>query len=67
MPKRAPCGHPLGGGHPKRVLQEFRYAYHSAREEQSDTAQDSGSNSEEEFDDIVAYDTEMSRYTMVAD
>ena len=52
-PKRAPRGHPLGGGHPKRVPQDFRDAYHSAREEQSDMLQGSGSDSEEEFDDIV--------------
>ena len=65
--ERAPCGHPLGGGHPKRVPQEFCDAYHSAREEQSDTAPDSGSNSKEEWDDIIAYDTETFRYTTVAD
>ena len=29
-PERAPQGHPLGGGHPERVLQEFCDAFHSA-------------------------------------
>ena len=66
-PKRAPCGQPLGEGDPERVPQEFHDAYHSAREEQSDTVPDSRSDSEEEFNDIVTYDTETSRYTMVAD
>ena len=68
MPKRAPCRHPLGGGHPERVPQEFHDAFHSPREKQSDMAPDSGSETEEEeWDDIVAYDTETSRYTTVAD
>ena len=66
-PERAPQGHPLGGGHPKRVPQEFHEAFHSAREDQSDMALGSESETEgEEWDDIVAYDTETSRYTMVA-
>ena len=66
-PERAPQGHPLGGGHPERVLQEFRDTFHSAREDQSDTASGSESKTEvEEWDDIIAYDTETSRYTMVA-
>ena len=66
--ERAPHGHPLGGGHPERVLQEFHDTFHSAREDQSDTASDSESETEvEEWDDIVAYNTETSRYTMVAD
>ena len=66
-PKRAPHGHPLGGGHPERVLQEFFDAFHSAREDQSDTALVSESETEiEEWDDIIAYDTETSRHTMVA-
>ena len=46
----------------------FQDAFHSAQEEQSDSVpeyvlEDSG----DESDDIVVYDTEMSRYTMVAD
>ena len=61
-------GHPLGRGRPEEVPQAFQDAFHSAREEQSDSApeyvlEDSG----DESDDIVAYDTEMSRYTMVTD
>ena len=65
-PERAPHGHPLGGGHPERVPQEFCDAFHSAREAQLDM--DSESETEvEEWDDIFAYDTEMSSYTMVAD
>ena len=64
-PERAPCGHLLGEGHPKRVPQEFCDAFHSAREDQSDTASDSESETEvEEWDDII---TEISRYTTVAD
>ena len=67
-PERAPRGHPLGGSHPKRVPQEFHDTFHSAREDQSDMASGSESKTEvEEWDDIVAYDTETSRYTMVAD
>ena len=66
-PERAPCGHPLGGGHPERVPQEFHDAFHSAREDQSDMASDSESETEvEEWDDIITYDTETSRYTTVA-
>ena len=66
--ERAPQGHPLGGGHPERVLQEFGNAFHSAQEDQSDTALGSESKTEvEEWDDIVAYNTETSRYTTVAD
>ena len=65
-PGKAGQGHPLGGGHPERVLQEFRDAFHSAREDQSDTASDSDSETED-WDDIIAYDTETSRYTTVAD
>ena len=67
-PERAPRGHPLVGGHPKRAPQEFCDAFHSAREDQSDMASGSKSETEvEEWDDIIAYDTETSRYTMVAD
>ena len=67
MPERAPCGYPLGGGHPKREPQEFCDAFHSVREDQSDTTLDSESEIEvEEWNDIIAYDTETSRYTTVA-
>ena len=67
-PERGPRGYPLGGGHPERVLQEFHDAFHSAREDQSDMASDSKSETDvEEWDDIIAYDTETSRYTTVAD
>ena len=55
-------------GHPERVPKEFHDTYHSAREEQLDTPPDSRSETkEEEWDDIVAYDTDTSRYTTVAD
>ena len=50
----------------RRVSQEFRDAFHSAREDQSDMASDSDSETED-WDDIVAYDTETSRYTTVVD
>ena len=58
----------MGWGRPDEVPQPFHEAFHSAWEEQSDSAleymiEDSG----DESDDIVVYDTEMSRYTMVAD
>ena len=66
-PERAPRGHPLGGGHPKRVWQEFHNAFHLAREDQSDRASGTESKTEvEEWDDIITYNTETSRYTMVA-
>ena len=65
-PEKARQGHPLGGGHPERVSQEFLDTFHSAREDQSDTASDSDSETED-WDDIIAYDTETSRYTTVAD
>ena len=55
------------GGHPERVLQEFCDAFHSAQEDQSDMASGSKSKTEvEEWDDIITYDTEISRYTTVA-
>ena len=59
-------GHPLGWGRPEEVPQAFQDAFHSAREEQSDSApeyvlEDSG----DESNDIVAYDTEMSHYMTV--
>ena len=65
MPEKARRGHPLGGGHPERVLQVFHDAFHSTREDQSDTVSDSDSETED-WDDIVAYDTETSGYTTVA-
>ena len=66
-PERAPQGHPLGRGHPERVPQEFRDTFHLARGDQSDMVSGSESKTEvEEWDDIIAYDTETSRYTTVA-
>ena len=61
-------GYPLGRGRPKDISQTVRDAFHSAREDLSDSPpeyllEDSG----DESDDIVAYNTTMSRYTMVAD
>ena len=64
--RRPDWGIPLGGGHLERVLQEFHDTFHSAQEDQSVTASDSDSETED-WDDIVAYDTERSRYTTVAD
>ena len=64
-PEKAGQGHPLGGGHPERVPQELHDSFHSAREDQSDMASDSDSETED-WDDIVAYDTATSRYTTVA-
>ena len=66
--ERASQGHSLGGGHPETVPQEFRDVFHSAQEDQSDMASGSESKTEvEEWDDIITYDTETSRYTTVAD
>ena len=45
--EKAGWGHPLGGGHPERVSQEFHDSFHSAREDQSDTASDSNSETED--------------------
>ena len=61
-------GYPLGRGRPEDVPQTVRDAFHSAREDLSDSPpeyllEDSG----DESDDIVAYDTTTSRYTTVAD
>ena len=68
IPERAPQGHPLGGSHPERVPQEFCDAFHLAQEDQSDMASGSESETEvEEWDDIIIYNTETSRYTTVAD
>ena len=61
-------GHPLGQGRPEEVPRAFRDAFHSAQEEQSDSATEYVlEDSSKESDDIVAYDMEMSRYTTVAD
>ena len=61
-------GHPLGWGRPAEVPQAFRDTFHSAWEEQSDSAPEYVlEDSSEESDDIVAYDTETSHYTTVAD
>ena len=65
-PEKAGRGYHLGGGHLERVPQEFCDSFYSAQEDQSDTASDSDSETED-WDDIVAYDTETSRYTTVAD
>ena len=65
MLEKAGRGHPLGGGHPERVPQEFCDSFHSAWQDQSDTASDSDSETED-WDDIIAYDTKTSWYTMVA-
>ena len=59
-------GHPLGWGSPEEVPQAFQDAFHSAQEEQSDSApeyvlEDSG----DESNDIVVYDMETSRYMTV--
>ena len=61
-------GYPLGWGRPEEVPQVFQDTFHSAWEEQSDSApeyvlEDSG----KESDDMVAYDMETSRYMMVID
>ena len=61
-------GHPLGWGRPEEVPQAFWDTFHSAQEEQSDSApeyvlEDSG----KESDNIMAYDMETSRYMTVAD
>ena len=61
-------GHPLGRGRQVEVPQAFQDAFHSAREEQSDSVpeyvlEDSG----DESNDIVVYDMETSHYMMVTD
>ena len=61
-------GHPLGWGRPEEVPQAFQDAFHSAQEEQSDSVPEYVlEDSDNESDDILAYDTETSHYTMVAD
>ena len=59
-------GHPLGWGRPEEVPQAFQDAFHSAWEEQSDSAPEYVlEDSSNESDDIVVYDMETSCYTMV--
>ena len=61
-------GHPLGQGRPEEVLQAFQDAFHSAREEHSDSAPEYVlENSGDESNNIMVYDTETSRYMTVAD
>ena len=69
-PGRGPRGHPLGGGHPEMVPQEFKDQFHSAREDmsRSDDPYDSSKDDEDEdLDNIVEYDTEHSRFSTVQD
>ena len=64
--RRAGAGHgyPLGQGRPEDIPQSVRDAFHSAQEDQWDSLPESLANdSDEESDDIVAYDTTMSQYT----
>ena len=60
----AGCGYPLGRGRPGDIPQSVRDTFHSAQEDQWDSLPESLPNdSNEESDDIVAYDTATSRYT----
>ena len=64
--RRAGAGHryPLGRGRPEDIPQLVRDTFHSAQEDQWDSPPESLPNdSDEESDDIVTYDTTMSRYT----
>ena len=57
-------GYPLGRGRPEDIPQSARDAFHSAQEDQWDSPPESlPDDSDEESDDIVVYDTTMSRYT----
>ena len=57
-------GYSLGRGRPEDIPQLVRDAFHSAQEDQWDSPPESLSDdSDEESDDIVAYDTTTSRYT----
>ena len=61
--RRAGAGHgyPLGRGRPEDIPQLVRDAFHSAQEDQWDSPPESlPDDSDEESDDIVAYDTTMS-------
>ena len=63
---RAGAGHgyPLGRGRLEDIPQSVRDAFHSAQEDQWDSLPESlPDDSDEESDDIVAYDTTTSRYT----
>ena len=60
----AGCGYPLGRGRPEDIPRSVRDAFHSAQEDQWDSPPESlRDDSDEESDDIVAYDTTTSRYT----
>ena len=64
--RRAGAGHgyPLGRGRPEDMPQSVRDTFHSAQEDQWDSPPESLPNdSDEESDDVVAYDTTTSRYT----
>ena len=57
-------GYPLGRGRPEDMPQSARDAFHSTQEDQWDSLPESlPDDSDEESDDIVAYDTTTSRYT----
>ena len=57
-------GYPLGRGRPEDMPQSVRDTFHSAQEDQWDSLPESlPDDSDEESDDIVAYDTTTSRYT----
>ena len=64
--RRAGAGrrYPLGRGRPEDIPQSVRDAFHSAQEDQWDSSPESlPDDSDEESDDIVAYDTTTSQYT----
>ena len=55
---------PLGRGRPEDIPQLVRDAFHSAQEDQWDSPPESlPDDSDEESDDIVAYNTTTSQYT----
>ena len=57
-------GYPLGRGRLEDIPQSVRDAFHSAQEDQLDSPPESlPDDSDEESDDIVAYNTTTSRYT----
>ena len=57
-------GYPLGRGRLEDIPQSVRDTFHSAQEDQWDSLPESlPDDSDEESDDIVAYDTTTSRYT----
>ena len=61
---RAGRGYPLGRGRPEDISQSVRDAFHSTQDDQWDSPPESlPDDSDEESDDIVAYDTTTSRYT----